>query len=611
MKNWLLGVVLLIFFVELYFRSDSDISEFLFQGAHNKFEALSRKLQAKNLNVIQPKAPSNEIAFLEPDKMSNPKISILSQALSFLDIAALHKKQEATKAQTANTIHFLDVDKISQQASSPSKNKPAPTTIAQASTKKGKTEDQNIHFLHPDTSHPKHENSLSHVPIDTRLDSAESEVKFAHRPVSPRLGSDIHSSESQLTLLNCLNQSRCIVPELQLQKKYKIYFCKRPVSYGVRFYFLAREGLLLHPNVQLLPLAEIQQADYVVYLPGSAPWHKSECNSTSFASKLIVLDEFDDHPLFTPTGNREEYIQRYGAMKNPWYALYFKRSFVRRDDGVFKGYPHLHQYQMYPMVYAVAEAYIPHRFQKDRTLEILCTLRGSKEMSTRLRVQNWVGEYGTLRNIGGKKVISGQVDYESRTTISRKYFENMYNAKIIVTVNPAWWEGDFRLWEAMGSGALIFVDPIFVPHAYPLLDKEHVIFFSNQNKTDLFTKLDFYRSHPEEARRVAQNGYLHAMKYHRTVNLMDYILRTAHMKEAMDLKRAKQQQQQQLKNRTAHSEEERITLPDYTYTGQYLQFMAKEQEKMILQCHQPGIYDPIPKIPRDIAGVHHLTSCSS
>lgn len=163
----------------------------------------------------------------------------------------------------------------------------------------------------------------------------------------------------------------------------------------------------------------------------------------------------------------------------------------------------------------------------------------------------------------------------------------MFNAQIIVTVNPANWEGDFRLWEALGTGALIFVDPVFVPHPYPLQDKVHVVYFSNNDKDDLWQKLDYYRAHPIEARKIAIQGYLHAMKYHRTVNMIDYILRTAHIKQATLV-------------------EHQANWPKYTYTGQYFNFEAKLQEHMIKSCHTPGIYEPLVELN---AEPKRLTSC--
>lgn len=241
---------------------------------------------------------------------------------------------------------------------------------------------------------------------DQQMRVNEQEILEAHPYISPRKGTDI-SPANQMAVLLCPNQSKCIVPELQLQKRLRIYFCKHPTRHGVRFYYLAREGLLLHPNVDLVTEEAIETADYIVYLPGSSPWHLTECNNPSFAKRLVVLDEFDGHTLFVPAATREDYIKLYGGPAVPWYYMYFKRSFVRRHDGIFQGYPHIAQRDVYPLTYSIAEAYVPHTFNHHREIEILCTLRGSKHMTTRLRAQEWVAEYGVARGI--KNIISSQV----------------------------------------------------------------------------------------------------------------------------------------------------------------------------------------------------------
>ena len=134
----------------------------------------------------------------------------------------------------------------------------------------------------------------------------------------------------------------------------------------------------------------------------------------------------------------------------------------------------------------------------------------------------------------------------------------------------------------------MFVDPIFVPHQFPLQDGQHVVFFSNTNRSELFEKLDYYRANVVEARRIAANGYLFAMKYHRTVNLMDYIMRTVHMRQV----------QLQLASSMAAAAAvgavvgDQASLPNYVYTGQYLNYEARAQEEMIQKCHRPGIYEP-------------------
>lgn len=160
--------------------------------------------------------------------------------------------------------------------------------------------------------------------------------------------------------------------------------------------------------------------------------------------------------------------------------------------------------------------------------------------------------------------------------MSKKYFDLMHNALIIVTVNPSEWEGDFRLWESMATGALVFVDPIFAPHPFPLIDGEHLILFSNTNRTDLWSKLDYYRENPDQARRIAVNGYLQAMKHHRTVSMIDFVLRSAHIKKAAQMKEP---------------------IPEYIYPAQYLLRESIKQKQEIFVSQMPGKFDLVPYKP--------------
>ena len=209
--------------------------------------------------------------------------------------------------------------------------------------------------------------------------------------------------------------------------------------------------------------------------------------------------------------------------------------------------------------------------------DVVCTLRDDFHDAARMRVRQWVNAYAKLQGL--TKFQGQQVNKASRTTVDNTYFSQMYRAKIIVTVNPAGWEGDFRFMEAVASGALIFVGECFVndlanniaffcyccvsdvcwfhceifyiflllslyscldymyaPRPHPMLDGAHVVYYDNDNKTDLFVKLDYYRQAVKVARKIAINGYLHAMKYHRSVNLLDYVLRSVHIKLVQDEK---------------------------------------------------------------------------
>ena len=312
------------------------------------------------------------------------------------------------------------------------------------------------------------------------------------------------------------------------------------------------------------------------------------------------MDEFDGHNLFYPFKTKEEVIEVYGP-ERVWYYMYFKRSFVARRDGKFMGHPHLNRPDVYPMTYAIAEAYIQTKFNFVREIEVLCTLRGSARMSTRQRVQTWIAEYSEDRKL--RNAVTSQVNGATRTTVSKSYFAQMYNAQIIVTVNPANWEGDFRLWESFATGALIFVDPIFVPHGYPLEDGIHAVFYNNHNRTELFEKLDYYRKNTETARRIAINGYLHAMKYHRTVNMIDYVLRSAHLKASLIRKTAKEEDHQDKHHiqkvgsrpRERPGDEE---VPNYTFTAQYLNHQTQDQGENIRKDDRPGEY-------KAVVGLHH------
>lgn len=323
-------------------------------------------------------------------------------------------------------------------------------------------------------------------------------------------------------LIKCNNQTKCIQPYIQLKKNFNVYYCKHK-GQGVRFYYLVREGLLLHPRIRMVK--KPKDADVIVYLSVSSPWKGSECNKPELRTKTVVMDE-GDYPQLFETGDREKVGD---------FALYFKRSYVTRRKGVFKGYMHyIKRVDVLPMSYSIADAYVRNSFNTiaNRDIDILCTLRGAKGFDpTRMKVRQWVEEYGKARGV--KKCSTGEVNQESRRTISKGYFNKMQSSKIIVTSNPSDWEGDFRLCEALASGALVLVDQMYTPRQYEFITDKHLVIYDINNKTDLFEKLDLYRigEKKEMARKVAVGGYLHAMRYHRAANLIDYVFRTLHVKQ--------------------------------------------------------------------------------
>ena len=231
---------------------------------------------------------------------------------------------------------------------------------------------------------------------------------------SPSDGTNILNNPNEL--IKHKNQSQAIIPALQLKHTFTVYFCKH-LGHGVRFFYLSREGLLLHPRITLV--SNPDTADVIVYLPVSSPWHKTECNKPYYKNKTIILDEGDGSQLFNDENNE----------KIDW-LLYFKRSYVRRDNGIFKGYlGYLTNSNVFPMTYTLAEAYLRliYNDMSQRNLDIVCTLRGSKHDPTRLRIREWIEEYVKARGI--KNAVAGEVNSASRTVVSGEYFSYMYRAK--------------------------------------------------------------------------------------------------------------------------------------------------------------------------------------
>ena len=99
--------------------------------------------------------------------------------------------------------------------------------------------------------------------------------------VSPSNGTDVLTHP--IAVIKCNNQTRCIQPKLQLRGSYDVYLCKH-IGQGVRFFFLAKEGLLLHPNIRLVATPE---AAAVPAQPGPRPRERMARSSSSATRRRL------------------------------------------------------------------------------------------------------------------------------------------------------------------------------------------------------------------------------------------------------------------------------------------------------------------------------------
>ena len=120
--------------------------------------------------------------------------------------------------------------------------------------------------------------------------------------------------------------------------------------------------------------------------------------------------------------------------------------------------------------------------------------------------------------------ICGNNGVIGRTTIQKDYYNKMFHSKIVVTCNPDNWEGDYRTWEALSTGALTFVDNMKTPIINPLINEKHVIFYNRNNLLELKKKILFYLKTPDLAKKISHEGNTYALKYHKPSDRISEIL---------------------------------------------------------------------------------------
>lgn len=81
-----------------------------------------------------------------------------------------------------------------------------------------------------------------------------------------------------------------------------------------------------------------------------------------------------------------------------------------------------------------------------------------------------------------------------------------------------------RYWEIPANGVMLLAErpPIIIPHNFE--DGISAVFF--ETMPELESKLDYYLKHPDEAARIAKNGYAHYLKHHTTTARARYFLST-------------------------------------------------------------------------------------
>lgn len=282
-----------------------------------------------------------------------------------------------------------------------------------------------------------------------------------------------------------LHKTTCVSPDIQFRTQWNVYMVPQDnPGKGWRFHHLVTQGLEKHPYANWTK--DLASADAVLWLPTSTTQPPAP-ETLPHDAKLLVLDEGDGEGYHPKAANLN-------------YIVYFKRSWVKKSNGKYQGPPRRLNRNYFPMVYSSSDQYHNGKLEglKSRTRDVVCSLRCFDRQPTRCRVLQWTKD--AAASLGLQNTMLGEVNHGGRKEINAGYFGAMRAAKIVVTCNPSHWEGDFRLFEAMVSGALVFVDEMWAPQPYPLRHKEHVIIYNTKDQVAFTELLKYYIEHPNEVR---------------------------------------------------------------------------------------------------------------
>lgn len=142
--------------------------------------------------------------------------------------------------------------------------------------------------------------------------------------------------------------------------------------------------------------------------------------------------------------------------------------------------------------------------------------------STLQAARSW---YGCGYNMHIGKTGAGQT--EGRRAPQQDYCRLMATTKIIVTATPDGWEGDYRLMEAMSSGALVLHNRMILPPP-GLEDGKHWVVYDDHK--DMLEKVYYYMKEQDQAQQIAAAGREFVMNNHRPHHRVEQWIRTAGFK---------------------------------------------------------------------------------
>ena len=284
--------------------------------------------------------------------------------------------------------------------------------------------------------------------------------------------------------------------------------------------------IALKKKKNIILVDTFDEADYIFFMMDirncmNMPWYNvNEMNQTVLQQiinhknyeKEIIIDYND----WTDTRNVPDEIF-------PLVKKYFKRSVVNKNSMSLIPYSR----EVIPLSYAIRNDYVEHEaLYNNNNIEyvydVCCLFENSGDISTiRGILPNIVNQYNGPKHVG---LVDNHNHKNRYTQINENYYKTMKTSKIIVTANPATFEGDTRLWQALMTGNLVLCDKMVLPHIlkYPLIHKKHIVFYDNPS--EVINLIHYYIQHEDERNKIGKEGRDYVLKYHTFDNRLDEIL---------------------------------------------------------------------------------------
>lgn len=108
----------------------------------------------------------------------------------------------------------------------------------------------------------------------------------------------------------------------------------------------------------------------------------------------------------------------------------------------------------------------------------------------------------------------------------RRFIKIQHQSKIIFTAQPDHCDGDNRTWEAMASGALVFLDKTYIPTPKYMQDGTHCIYYDASDKQSIraaIEKAKWFLANDVDRERIAHAGREHVQRFHKPINRVNQI----------------------------------------------------------------------------------------